>query len=159
MEAPLVEHRPPIVKRARANSRGVSNAMDRPERRIEEGLVAVGSRQVRRIAVALVAVGSRLAAVTVRPVVEVLEEEIALATEACQAAEAHAVPAGSAAEVEAAPDPAVRVALPAWVAVGAGVAVAVAGVVVEGEEGNKASFLPLRSPRSKDFNHCSEQPI
>jgi hypothetical protein len=122
--------------------------------------VAVGSRQGRRIAVALVAVGSRQAAVTVRPVVvEVLEEEIALATEACQAAEAHAVPAGSAVEVEAAPDPAVRVALPAWVAVGAGVAVAVAGVVVEGEEGNKASFLPLRSPRSKDFNHCSEQPI
>jgi hypothetical protein len=122
MEAPLVEHRPPIVKRARANSRGVSNAMDRPERRIGEGLVAVGSR---------------LAAVTVRPVLEVLEE-IALATEVYQAAEAHAVPAGSAAEVEAAPDPAVRVALLAWAAA-AGVVAEVAGVagVVGGGEGSE----------------------
>lgn len=137
-----MEHRRVIAKRTPASNRAGSNAMDRPERRIAEGLVAVGSKLVRRIAEALVAVGSRLAAVTVRPVVvEVLEEEIGLATEACQAAEAHAIPAGSAAEVEAAPDPAVRVALPAWAAVGAGVAAAVAGVVVEAEEGNEGSFL------------------
>lgn len=82
-----------------------------------------------------------VAAVTVRPVEEVPEEEIALAIEACQVAEAHAIPAGSAEEavVGAAPDPAVLVALPAWAAVVAGVGVAVAGVV-EGEEGNRHLF-------------------
>ena len=79
------------------------------------------------------------------PVAEAPEgEEIASATEACRVAEAHAVRVGSAEEpgatVGAAQNPAVRAALPAWAAVGAGVVAAVAEVVAGEEEGNKVSF-------------------